>query len=82
MCSIFWHACDREVYHTKRMQRVSVVRWSLDNKYLLSGSMEMNIRVWKARASEKIGIVWALPFRFVVTLTCAFVKYVNGHFSN
>ncbi|WAR16129.1 DCA13-like protein [Mya arenaria] len=47
----------REVYHTKRMQRVSVVRWSLDNKYLLSGSMEMNIRVWKARASEKIGIL-------------------------
>lgn len=47
----------REVYHTKRMQRVSVVRWSLDNKYILSGSMEMNIRVWKARASEKIGVV-------------------------
>ncbi|XP_052236826.1 DDB1- and CUL4-associated factor 13-like [Dreissena polymorpha] len=47
----------REVYHTKRMQRVSVVKWSLDNKYLLSGSMEMNIRVWKARASEKLGIL-------------------------
>ncbi|XP_060574152.1 DDB1- and CUL4-associated factor 13-like [Ruditapes philippinarum] len=47
----------REVYHTKRMQRVSVVRWSLDNKYILSGSMEMNIRVWKARASEKIGVL-------------------------
>lgn len=47
----------REVYHTKRMQRVSVVRWSLDNKYILSGSDEMNIRVWKARASEKLGVL-------------------------
>lgn len=47
----------REVYHTKRMQRVSVVKWSMDNKYILSGSMEMNIRVWKARASEKLGVL-------------------------
>ncbi|XP_013418347.1 DDB1- and CUL4-associated factor 13 isoform X2 [Lingula anatina] len=47
----------REVYHTKRMQRVICVKWSSDNKYLLSGSDEMNIRVWKARASEKIGVL-------------------------
>lgn len=47
----------RDVYHTKRMQRISVVKWSLDNKYILSGSMEMNIRVWKARASEKLGVL-------------------------
>ena len=47
----------REIYHTKRMQRVRVVKWSLDNKYIISGSDEMNIRVWKARASEKLGVV-------------------------
>lgn len=47
----------REIYHTKRMQRVRVVQWSLDNKYIISGSDEMNIRVWKARASEKLGMV-------------------------
>lgn len=47
----------REVYHTKRMQRVEVVRWSLDNKYILSGSDEMNIRIWKAHASEKLGVL-------------------------
>jgi len=47
----------REVYHTKRMQRVSTVRWSLDNKYILSGSLEMNIRMWKARAAEKLGVL-------------------------
>ncbi|KAE8751631.1 hypothetical protein FOCC_FOCC001479 [Frankliniella occidentalis] len=45
----------REVYHTKRMQKLSVVSWSLDNKYIMSGSDEMNIRVWKARAAEKLG---------------------------
>lgn len=33
------------------------MQWSLDNKYIISGSDEMNIRVWKARASEKLGMV-------------------------
>lgn len=47
----------REIYHTKRMQRVECVRWSLDNKYILSGSDEMNIRIWKAQASEKLGVL-------------------------
>ncbi|XP_064597203.1 DDB1- and CUL4-associated factor 13-like [Liolophura sinensis] len=47
----------REVYQTKRMQRVQVVKWSLDNKYILSGSAEMNIRVWKAKASDKLGVL-------------------------
>lgn len=47
----------REIYHTKRMQRVTCVGWSLDNKFIYSGSDEMNIRLWKARASEKLGSV-------------------------
>ena len=47
----------REVYHTRRMQRLTNIAWSLDNKYILSGSDEMNIRIWKARASEKLGVV-------------------------
>lgn len=47
----------REIYHTKRMQRVKTVLWSLDNKYILCGSDEMNIRLWKANASEKLGVV-------------------------
>ncbi|RVE54745.1 hypothetical protein evm_000512 [Chilo suppressalis] len=47
----------RDVYHTKRMQRLTCVKWSLDNKYILSGSDEMNIRMWKARASEKLGVL-------------------------
>lgn len=47
----------REVYHTKRMQHVICVKWSADNKYILSGSDEMNIRLWKANAAEKLGVV-------------------------
>ncbi|XDV40794.1 hypothetical protein PO909_009800 [Leuciscus waleckii] len=47
----------REVYHTKRMQHVISVRWSADNKYIMSGSDEMNIRLWKANASEKLGLL-------------------------
>ena len=39
------------------MQRLSAVAWSLDNKYIISGSDEMCIRLWKARASERIGIM-------------------------
>lgn len=48
-------AYSREVYHTKRMQHVTCVGWSLDNTYIYSGSDEMNIRLWKARAAEKLG---------------------------
>ncbi|KOX74996.1 DDB1- and CUL4-associated factor 13 [Melipona quadrifasciata] len=47
----------REVYHTRRMQRLTCMGWSLDNKYIISGSDEMNIRLWKARASEKLGVL-------------------------
>ncbi|XP_061772437.1 DDB1- and CUL4-associated factor 13 [Nerophis ophidion] len=47
----------REVYHTKRMQHVICIKWSADNRYILSGSDEMNIRLWKANASEKLGVL-------------------------
>ena len=47
----------REVYHTKRMQRLTCVAWSKDNRYILSGSDEMNIRLWKAKAWEKLGLM-------------------------
>lgn len=39
------------------MQHVICVKWSADSKYILSGSDEMNIRLWKANASEKLGVV-------------------------
>jgi WD repeat and SOF domain-containing protein 1 len=47
----------RDVYHTKRMQHVISCKWSLDDKYLISASDEMNIRVWKAHSAEKLGML-------------------------
>lgn len=44
------------------MQRLTCVLWSLDDKYVLSGSDEMNIRMWKARAAEKLGVVCIICF--------------------
>ena len=45
----------REVYHTKRMQRIFCVCWSSDARYVMSGSDETNIRLWKAQSAEKLG---------------------------
>jgi len=47
----------REIYTTPRMQQVMSVLWTLDNKYVLSGSNEFNVRLWKANASEKMGVL-------------------------
>lgn len=41
------------VYHTKRMQRLSCIRWSMDASYLLSGSDDTNVRLWRAVANER-----------------------------
>ena len=46
----------RDVYHTKRMQRIFTVKVSMDAQYILSGSDEGNIRLWKMDASRKIAI--------------------------
>ncbi|KAJ2800083.1 Protein sof1 [Coemansia guatemalensis] len=45
----------RDVYHTKRMQRVFCVKYTQDNAYVLSGSDDSNLRLWRARASERMG---------------------------
>jgi WD repeat and SOF domain-containing protein 1 len=37
----------RDAYHTKRMQRVFCVAFSSDAEYILSGSDDTNIRLWK-----------------------------------
>lgn len=53
------------------MQRLTAVAWSMDDRYIYSGSDEMNIRIWKARANEKLGVVssqMAKLFRFVRSL--------------
>ncbi|TFY72576.1 hypothetical protein EVG20_g442 [Dentipellis fragilis] len=48
-----------EVYHTKRMQRVLATAFSADARFVLSGSDDGNVRVWKANASEKLGVITA-----------------------
>ena len=53
------HGTHPEVYHTKRMQRVLAAAFTADARFVLSGSDDGNVRVWKANASEKLGIVTA-----------------------
>ncbi|KAI5476261.1 WD repeat and SOF domain-containing protein 1, WDSOF1 [Pseudohyphozyma bogoriensis] len=47
----------RDTYHTKRMQRVFSTLYTLDARFVLSGSDDSNLRIWKARASEKLGVM-------------------------
>ncbi|KAF9591944.1 hypothetical protein IFM89_010302 [Coptis chinensis] len=47
----------REIYHSKRMQRVFSVKFSCDGTYVISGSDDSNLRLWKAEASEQLGIL-------------------------
>ncbi|CAF9920714.1 rRNA-processing protein sof1 [Imshaugia aleurites] len=46
----------RDIYHTKRMQRVFSCKFTPDAKYVLSGSDDGNIRIWRANASERSGV--------------------------
>jgi WD repeat and SOF domain-containing protein 1 len=46
----------REAYHTKRMQRVFTVAFSADAQFVISGSDDTNLRIWKAEASEALGV--------------------------
>ncbi|KAH9024961.1 WD40 repeat-like protein [Lactarius hengduanensis] len=48
-----------EVYHTKRMQRVLATAFTADARFVLSGSDDGNVRIWKANASEKLGVITA-----------------------
>ncbi|KAK9424608.1 putative Sof1-like protein domain-containing protein [Seiridium unicorne] len=47
----------RDVYHTKRMQRVFCAAFTPDSKYVLSGSDDGNVRLWRAQASKREGMM-------------------------
>ena len=47
----------RTVYHTKRMQRVYSARFTSDGAYVVSGSDDTNVRLWKAQADARTGVV-------------------------
>jgi len=49
------HGACRELYHTKRMRRLNSVRFTGDARFILSGSNDCNVRVWKAQASMPLG---------------------------
>ena len=46
----------RDIYHTKRMQRVFSAKFSSDANYVLSGSDDGNVRLWRAHASKRESI--------------------------
>ncbi|KFA68672.1 hypothetical protein S40285_02608 [Stachybotrys chlorohalonatus IBT 40285] len=46
----------RDIYHTKRMQRVMSAKWTPDARFVLSGSDDGNIRIWRANASQREGV--------------------------
>lgn len=46
----------RDIYHTKRMQRLFCVKYTADSRFVLSGSDDGNVRVWRSNASERAGI--------------------------
>lgn len=41
-------------YHTRRMQRIFCVNFSADARFVLSGSDDTNVRIWKAQASAPL----------------------------
>eukprot|EP00923_Selenidium_pygospionis_P036201 GHVN01063519.1.p1 GENE.GHVN01063519.1~~GHVN01063519.1.p1 ORF type:complete len:437 (-),score=18.43 GHVN01063519.1:11-1321(-) len=47
---------EREIYYTPRMERVLSVAFSTDSKYLLSGSGDAGIRIWKTNASDSMTV--------------------------
>ncbi|KAM0687754.1 Protein sof1 [Conglomerata obtusa] len=53
----------RDVYYNKRMQGVNAVCYSVDGKFIVSGSDDGSVRLWRSDASEKenmkIGEVYA-----------------------
>lgn len=49
----------RDIYHTKRMQRVFSAEFTQDSQYILSGSDDGNVRLWRAKASDRRGVMSA-----------------------
>jgi len=45
----------RDCYHTKRMGRVLCCHFTPDCRFILSGSEDANIRVWKGKSDQKLG---------------------------
>lgn len=55
--------------------RVFCVKFSHDGTYIISGSDDTNLRLWKATASQQLGVVSTLFFS-----NCAVGILIGGHF--
>ena len=44
----------RDVYNAKRMQRVWTCVWTADNNFVLCGSDDCNMRLWKAYSNKPL----------------------------
>ncbi|GIX66157.1 ribosomal processing protein, putative [Babesia caballi] len=47
----------RDAYFNRRMQNVLCCRYSLDGRFVCTGSSDMSVRIWKADASQRLGPV-------------------------
>ncbi|SCU85838.1 LADA_0D10110g1_1 [Lachancea dasiensis] len=50
------HGHSREIYHTKRMQHVFQVKYTMDSNYIVSGSDDGNVRLWRAKAWDRSSV--------------------------
>eukprot|EP01100_Stratorugosa_tubuloviscum_P015566 TRINITY_DN902_c0_g1_i2.p1 TRINITY_DN902_c0_g1~~TRINITY_DN902_c0_g1_i2.p1 ORF type:complete len:452 (+),score=191.58 TRINITY_DN902_c0_g1_i2:86-1441(+) len=48
---------ERDIYYTGRMQRIFAVRFTADSRFILSGSDDANVRIWKAKSSAPVGLI-------------------------
>merc|ERR1711972_685787 len=58
----------REIFSAKRMQRVHAVKFSENGAYILSGSDDMNIRLWKSNNDRKSSILLSKKNDFDMSL--------------
>ena len=59
----------RELYKGRRMYNLEQVRWTNDNKYILSGSADGVIRVWKSERS--------MPLHKINARQRSYIQYAN-----
>jgi WD repeat and SOF domain-containing protein 1 len=67
----------RDIYHTKRMQRVYKVKFSMDGNFIVSASDDMNLRLWKSKSWEKLG-----PLSFRERNHLNYNEQLKQHFSH
>lgn len=47
----------RDVYHTKRMQRITDVTYTPTSTFVLTASDDGNVRIWKANSTDSLGVM-------------------------